>query len=446
MNRLKIRAKMLLLYMIFSVVLLSILLPLVYRTVSASLYQSLESDIQLTVSQMMATSKMQHGEFTTKISPEEMRGLSACVLAGKNKVLFTTQNGNWLQNIEKEDRQVLHNGEIFLVIQEKYEMDNHKLTVVAGSSIASMQKSLEHLRLLLLALIPVYLGFSGLCAFFITKRALRPIAKITETAKTIGSGDLSQRIKQLPVKDEVGELIDAFNAMLDKVEHSFQRERQFSSDASHELRTPVAVISACTEDALTEPQSAETRRNLESIRKETNRMNHIISQLLLLTRGYEGRYRVEKEEISLSEMVESVMEELEEQAAKAGIHLENQVEETVSLVADQSLMTQLLVNILTNGIKYGRPGGVVQVYGDQEGNQVTLRIKDDGIGIGPEDLPHIFKRFYRADKARDRSGSGLGLSIVQWIIEIHQGDITAESEIGGGTVFTIKLPKNKTAE
>lgn len=234
--------------------------------------------------------------------------------------------------------------------------------------------------------------------------------------------------------------------MISQVEDSFQRERQFSSDASHELRTPVAVILACAEDSLQERQSPETSQNLRSIQREGERINQIIAQLLTLTRGYEGRYRLELETFSLQEMMESLLEELADLAEQNQIQLSSTVGAEVELEADQWLITQLLVNLLNNAIKYGRPGGSVTVSAEGNDWKTVIRIADDGIGISSQDLPHIFERFYRADRARNRTGSGLGLSIVQWIVQVHHGSIAAESELGKGTTFSVTLPRRQGVE
>ena len=167
-------------------------------------------------------------------------------------------------------------------------------------------------------------------------------------------------------------------------------------------------------------------------------MHSIIAQLLALTRGYEGKYRLEREEVPLRDMVADVLAELTEEAAANEISLTEQVPEEIRLSADQSLMTQLLLNLVENGIKYGKPGGTVAVRAAEQDGHILLTVRDDGIGIEEKDLPRIFDRFYRADRARDRSGSGLGLSIVKWIVELHGWSIQAASKPGQGTVFTIQ--------
>ncbi len=299
--------------------------------------------------------------------------------------------------------------------------------------------------MLLGILVPIYLALAIAGAYLLAKRAIRPITEITKAAETIRAGDLSQRITGIATQDKIQELADTFNTMLHRLQASFTRERQFTADASHELRTPVAVISACAEELQKDLPQGEAMEPVAAIQRESARMHKILSQLLLLTRGYEGRYHLEREVFPLREVVASVMEELAETAAASRIRLFNQVPEEVSLYADQSLTTQLLINLIGNSIRYGRERGKVVVRAFLTQTQCTFTVSDDGIGIQEDQLPHIFERFYRADPARDRSGSGLGLSIVQWIVSLHNGQITVHSTYGQGTLVTVALPTQPSA-
>jgi len=226
-------------------------------------------------------------------------------------------------------------------------------------------------------------------------------------------------------------------------ETSFNKEKRFTSDASHELRTPVAIVMAYSESLLADLDSdenvTELEKSLVTIHKESIHMNTIISQLLLLTRGYEGRYQLELEQIDLREIISNVIEELEEMADIEKIELSYNISDDISLRADQSLITQMMLNLVGNAIKYGKVGGNVWVTATRLEDEVIITVSDNGIGIAEEHLPFIYERFYRADQSRDRSGSGLGLSIVKWIVQEHGGRIEVKSELGNGTTFEILL-------
>lgn len=311
------------------------------------------------------------------------------------------------------------------------------------SSLESLENALNKVKLIIFVSIPAFLIVTILGGLIIAKKALQPINNITQTAKMIGRGDLSSRIMGVESNDEVGELAETFNGMLERLEASFNKEKRFASDASHELRTPVAIVMAYSESLLADlnadEENTELEKSLVAIYKESRRMNAIIAQLLMLTRGYEGGYRLELEQIDLSEVIGSVVEQLEEMAESIKITLTYQVEDNILLMADQSLLTHMMLNLVENAIKYGKAGGKVGVTATKQGDNVVIIVTDDGLGISSDNLPFIFERFYRADLSRDRSGTGLGLSIVKWIVQEHNGDIEVKSELGKGTTFEIRL-------
>lgn len=445
-GHLQIRTKLMLIYFVFSIVLLSILLPTVYSTVKYSLYQGLASELQIQITQVMTGAHIDNNTQNWVGTDEIGRGVEVAIFYPDGDLAYSSTKARWITcAFDVPNKELLSVGRnTWMVVKQEYEFgEGDNQIVVACGKLDLIQTSVDNLRLLLVALTPLYLFLSAFIARLIAGRALRPIRQITETAFSIRNGDLSRRISDIKTRDEVGELADAFNAMISQVENSFQRERQFSSDASHELRTPVAVILACAEDSLMEGQSPETLQNLQSIQRESERMNQIISQLLTLTRGYEGRYHLEVETFSLKEMVEPLLEELSDLAEQNQIQLQSTVEEGVMLEADQWLITQLFVNLLSNAVKYGEEGGSVIISAEGTETETVIRIEDNGIGISSGDLPHIFERFYRADRARNRTGSGLGLSIVQWIIQVHHGSVAVESELGQGTTFMICLPRQQ---
>ena len=231
--------------------------------------------------------------------------------------------------------------------------------------------------------------------------------------------------------------------MLSRLEAAFAQEKRFVSDASHELRTPLAVIQTQCDAALLEQDPLAQQRSLEAIRKQADKMSKLVRELLTLSRMDANTQVLHMERVDLSSLGEAVIEELLPQAAKREIQLQSAIAPDCTMLADETLMLRLLINLLSNAIKFGRPHGYVTLTIQRESSAWLLgRVEDNGIGIAPENLPHIWERFWQADPARtgEDGSSGLGLPMVQWIVHAHGGSIQAESVPGQGTVFTFRLP------
>lgn len=439
-RRLKIRTKIMLLYTALSAVLLVILIPTVYSIVRIALEESLASDVQESISGVTEGLYEEGGKVRFdegKLLWNAVRsGIYVMVTDEEEQVIYLSEDADWIFF------ELLHEEE------ERGEWSGKRISYTVGDQTVYItgigniyyNELLNNLVSILWFLVPGYMVIAAWGSYILAKRALKPIHQITQTAQSIRGSDWSKRIEGIQSVDEVGELAGTFNKMLDALEISFRRERQFTSDASHELRTPMTVIRVCTDDALQTEDAGIVQENLLMIKKENAKMTKMLSQLLFLSRGYEGRQHFEPEDILLSDMVESVMEEFAAEAKEKSIEIHNLVAKRTFLYADQSLFTQLLMNLIGNAVKYGKENGNIWIGVRCDEGGARLYIRDDGMGIAKEDREHIFERFYRADKARDRSGSGLGLSITKWIVEMHGGQIWAESRPGEGTVFYVTLP------
>lgn len=442
MRKVSIRIQIMLWYTLLTAFLLAISLPVLYGTMAGSLRRDQEAYLRSAAGQLASHIEWEDGD---------LKLLNDLDLPAGTQYLLTTESGGRIASNENAwaDAPSFQPDEVYLAstgrgdqlyLDQELELEGgEKIRIRVCRSNATVERSLDQLQLVMLLAVPAFLALAVFGSYFLAKLALRPIDHITETAVSLGAGNLSRRITGIESRDEVGRLAGAFNGMLARLEGSFQREKQFTSDASHELRTPVSVIMAYAENLAAHAPDQETKAQAAAILTESRRMHSIIAQLLALTRGYEGKYRLERENIFLRDMVSDVLAELTEEAEANEIDLVEQVPADMILSADQSLMTQLLLNLVENGIKYGKTGGMVAVSALEQDGHILLTIQDDGIGIGEKDLPRIFDRFYRADQARDRSGSGLGLSIVKWIVELHGWEIQVESERGKGTRFTIQI-------
>ena len=313
-------------------------------------------------------------------------------------------------------------------------------------SMTEYGQALGNLPILFGSALPLLAVLAALGGFRITRRAFRPVTQMAETARAIGTGsDLSQRIETDGRGDELNQLGDTMNEMLARLQASFEAERQFSSDVSHELRTPIAVIRSQCEFALSGQAGEEEKREaFEAVLKQSERMNSIVSQLLLLRRAENGKFVPEREPVELNVLCETVCEELEAMAAERQVKLAWNTEE-LQITGDETLLIRMVNNLVSNAIRYNRPGGSAEVSLRKRGKYAVLTVRDTGIGIRREDLGQIFNRFYRADRSRSSEGTGLGLSMAAWIARVHGGSIRAESVYGEGSVFTAELPIEEQA-
>ena len=295
----------------------------------------------------------------------------------------------------------------------------------------------EILRLSLI-LLPILIILSVVISYFIADRMLSPIRKIERAAERISRGDdLGERIDQAKNNDEVGRLARVFNAMLDRLERSFEAERRFTSDASHELRTPTSVILAQAEYILekerTVPEYAEA---MEVVRNQSRRMSALISDMLDYTRMDQSERYSLNDEVDLSGLTEELCRELA-LAGTDGVTLETRIDEGVAVTGDRLLLTRMITNLVGNAYRYGKPGGHVWVALTRSDGGAVLEVADDGIGIPDGDKDKIFDRFYRGDAARTAGGTGLGLAMVKKIAELHGATVELESEVGKGSAFRI---------
>ena len=321
--------------------------------------------------------------------------------------------------------------------------------VQVGTSLKVVVDTLKNLQIILLTAVPAVLLLTALIGRFIARRALKPVAKITQTAKDIGSGaNLSQRIPVSEVKDEIGQLALTFNSMMDRLESSFTQMRQFSSDASHELRTPLTVLKGQSELALgKERQPEEYQEVISSNLEEVQYMSKVLEDLFLLSKSDENQIALDCESVDLKSLIEEVCKHAEIIASEKNIKIVIAYLEPVQVYGDPVRLRQMIWNVVVNGIKYTQHDGEVKISVQDKGDGVLIIIQDNGIGISEEDLPLIFNRFYRVDKARSRQegGTGLGLSICKFIVGAHKGSINLKSKLGEGTKFKITLPKSRVS-
>ena len=342
---------------------------------------------------------------------------------------ITAKNG---QTVRLFSVPLFDNGSVYAIVQ-------------VGESLANLGNTLRSVGLELLFIGPFVLILGFIVSYWLAGYAFAPMKKLTSTAQRIEAGDLHERVPIPRAEDELQTLALTFNEMIKRLEKAFAQQRRFVIDASHELRTPVAAIRSMTDVALAHNTSIEPEVYLAMLRDiniEAERLGHLISDLLVLACTDENKIALEREPIQLDLLTVDVAATMELLAAEKDVTLEVHVDKPAPVVGDEVRLIQVLMNLIDNAINYTNPGGQVTVMVDVRDKSVWLTVSDTGIGIAREHLEHIFERFYRVDPARSRAAgsTGLGLSIVDWIVRIHGGTISVESKEGCGTTFTVKLP------
>ena len=345
-------------------------------------------------------------------------------------------------------RELTDAGGRWYVYDISFAVDESQVWVRTVAAVDEVGSTITQLLRLALVVLPFFVVLAAVGGFWLTHRAFLPVRRITRTAREIRQGgDLSRRIDLGPGRDEIHTLASEFDSMFARLEASFAAEKQFASDASHELRTPTAVILTQCEDALESAASPEElRAALKAIQRQGEKMAGLLSQLLLLSRADSGRQTLRSEPVDLSGLAAAVADEQRERAADKGIAVTADIATGLVVQGDETMLMRVLINLMENGIKYGRAGGHLALTLTAGGDTVTGKVADDGIGIAAEDLDKVWRRFWQADPAHSGGGAGLGLSMVKWIVEAHGGRITVESVLGKGTAFTFTLPLGRGAE
>ncbi len=324
--------------------------------------------------------------------------------------------------------------------------------VVVGATIDERflreleQDAKQDLLIAILTTAPLIIIGSVIWASLLAGRTVRPIDRIIDELEAITDGrSLHRRLKGEDAGDELARLTTTLNAMLGRLENYFGALRRFTADASHELKTPLAVLRADVERAMSGSSSpTEQLVHLEEALAETTRMAGLVDQLLTLARADEGRFDLHREPITVEPLVRDVFETALILAETAGLTVELSAAEPATIMGDRTRLRQLFLNLVTNAIKYTSRGGEVELSLRVRDGIAVFAVRDTGIGIAAADLPHIFERFWRADRVRsraaERGGFGLGLAISQWIAQAHGGTLTATSRLTRGSTFTVAIP------
>ncbi|HET6881301.1 MAG TPA: ATP-binding protein [Pirellulales bacterium] len=324
----------------------------------------------------------------------------------------------------------------------------HGSVIDVGRSIEPEQRQLDQLfwQLVAVGAGVMLIGLVG--GFVLSRNVVQPLVEMSATAAAISATNLSRRIDTANFDRELQSLAATLNGMFQRLEAAFERQSRFTADASHELRTPLTVIITHLEYAARrEGMPAEDRETLDACLRAARRMKSLIEGLLLLARVDAGSFPISRQPCDLAAIVEECVELLRPLADTAGVALKLDLP-SCEVEGDPAWLAQIVINLLSNALRYNRPGGEVAVTVAGADGDATLTMSDTGVGIPPVDQPHLFQRFYRVDKARsrDEGGNGLGLAITKSLVELHGGEITFTSETGQGTTFVVRLPTSAVSE
>ncbi|MCB9422296.1 MAG: HAMP domain-containing protein [Ardenticatenaceae bacterium] len=311
--------------------------------------------------------------------------------------------------------------------------------------------TMDRLLAIILLGIPLALLLAGAGGYFLAVRTLQPIDRMTQTAQTISASDLNRRIAYQGPADAVGRLAQTFDSMLDRLQTAFERERHFTGDAAHELRTPLAALKGRIGVTLGQPRRPEVYvETLQEMEGQVDRLVRLSSDLLFMARLEQGQMAGRRERIDLPDFLAAVVDQIRPLATAKAITLTETIPAGLSLLGDMDLLIRLFLNLLDNAVKYTPVNGRVTISAVQQKSELHVTITDSGPGIAAQHLPHLFERFYRVEDARSRldasgSGAGLGLAIAFEIARAHGGSLRVASQPGQGAAFTAVFPQNSAA-
>ena len=320
-------------------------------------------------------------------------------------------------------------------------------TLVVLQSLHPQQEMMDDIRDTFLWAIPIALLVASMGGYFLARKSLAPVSAMASQARVMGAANLHDRLAVANERDELGQLALTFNQLLERLEASFEQQRRFMADASHELRTPVAILRGETEVTLsqTDRTPGEYRETLGILRDESQRLAQLIEDLFTLTRADAGQYPLTLHDAYLDEIASEALVRARSLALAKNLTLTSAVEPDLPIRADEPLLGRMLLNLLDNAIKYSPAGSTVHLACSRQGDHYLVSVTDNGPGIPADLQPRIFERFFRADKARartegDTGGAGLGLSIARWIVEAHHGRLELTRSDASGSTFTATLP------
>lgn len=450
MNKLSIKLRVTLWYTIFMIIIVALVLTFILSISDSLLQSSVQSRLTELVNSSFKEIEFDDGELEIDDDLEYFDdGVYLSIYDSNGRLLYGRTPNNFTVDIPfiTGDMQTAGSGETrWYIYDRNISVEGYGDVWVRGiASLTAVESTTQTMIYLALIALPFIVIIAAIGGYLITKRAFRPVMQISSAAEKIGGGhDLTQRINLGAGKDEIYTLAITFDSMFDRLQRSFEAEKQFTSDASHELRTPTSVIISQCEYAIENVTTLdEAKESLSIVLGQSQKMSRLISQLLLLARTDKGNQKLDLEIVNISELADIIVEEQRIIAKEKNIEIQTQIEPDIILRADQTMIMRLLINLISNAITYGKNDGLISVSLAKEKESVVGTIGDNGIGIAKEHINKIWDRFFQVNSARtaNKDGSiGLGLSMVKWIVEAHGGTILVKSVLEEGSTFIFTIP------
>ncbi|HET6974998.1 MAG TPA: ATP-binding protein [Pyrinomonadaceae bacterium] len=467
-----VRARLTLWYVaVLALVLLAFSIS-IYAAVTAILYDSLDTELGETIDKATLSlvhkidvEKQEERTAATSVLDEHIapRQTAAIFDASGNLVAEVTEEGTSHASLPSMGLVPATGPELYTLptTTQRDSVDQHRIAVgrihtanksyilVISQPFDVVQRQLRLLRLILILVVVVTLALAGFGGWFLAQRSLAPVVQMTERARRITAENLDQRLPVSNPHDELGQLAATFNELLTRLDDAFEQQHRFMADASHELRTPLSVMRTATGVTLEQKSrsNGEYREALSIIDEQARRLTHIVEDMFMLARADGGRRVLQLSEFYLDKLLCETARAAEVLATRKGITIEVGNFEQVLYRGDESLLRQMVLNLLDNAIKNTSTGGVVSITLERRPTTYAIVVSDTGAGIPPEAQAHIFERFYRVDKARSRAdasevggGAGLGLSIAKWTADAHLGRLELQRSDTSGSTFVVSLP------
>jgi heavy metal sensor kinase len=357
---------------------------------------------------------------------------------------------NWLNEFDENPKNFNVGARLARGFFKPFEIEGRKFFLIVSHPLEAQEELLAKIRYAFLLIVPLSLIFATFGGYLLARKSLAPISEMSEKAEEITAQNLHERLPVENKEDELGRLAATFNNLLARLDASFEQQKRFMADASHELRTPVAIVRGEADVSLTknEREPSEYKETIKIIQSESERMSRIIEDLFTLARADSGENAPQKSETYINDILAETVKSFRTLAQKNAINISFKSADEMPINADEQLLRRLFTNLIDNAVKFAKT--YVNIEAKLNKGFYEIIISDDGEGISLENQTHIFERFYRAEKARSRqkptnagSGAGLGLSISQWITEIHQGTLELVKSDAEGTTFSVRFPASK---